>query len=62
MVEGRFEEWGCWFGWDYCVTMDVYSHVLPIMHENAMSELDQAFARLSEDEKFGDSGDEDGLL
>jgi len=42
--------------------MDVYSHVLPIMHENAMSELDQAFARLSEDEKFGDSGDEDGLL
>jgi hypothetical protein len=36
------------------MTMDIYSHVLPTMHQDAMDKLNQAFMGIG-----ADNGDED---
>ena len=38
------------------ITMDIYSHVLPIMHQDAMDQLHQAFAEQNEGEGDDDEG------
>ena len=42
------------------ITMDIYSHVLPTMHQGAMDELNRAFA--GEDEGEDDEDDGGGMV
>jgi integrase len=42
------------------ITMDIYSHVLPIMHQEAMGKLNEAFA--SQEENTDDDMTSGGLV